>query len=62
MVVKTYRDFPGGSMVKTSPSSAGCVGSILGRGAKIPHAVRSKNQNIKQKHKEKGEAEDEIVT
>ena len=62
MVVKTYRDFPGGSMVKTSPSSAGCVGSILGRGAKIPHAVRSKNQNIQQKHKEKGEAEDEIVT
>ena len=57
-MVKTYRDFPGGSMVKTSPSNAGCVGSILGRGAKIPHAVRSK----KQKHMEKGEAEDEIVT
>ena len=54
MVVKTYRDFPGGSIIKTLPSNAGCVGSILGRGAKIPHAVRSKKQNIKQKHKEKG--------
>ena len=25
------------------------VGSILGQGAKIPHALRPKNQNIKQK-------------
>ena len=36
-------------MVKTSPSNAGGVGSIPGWGAKIPHASRPKNQNIKQK-------------
>ena len=36
-------------MVKTSPSNAGGAGSIPGRGAKIPHALRPKNQNIKQK-------------
>ena len=35
-------------MVKTSPSSAGGVGSIPGQGAKIPHASPPKNQNIKQ--------------
>ena len=33
-----YGDFPGGPVVKTSPSHAGGVGSIPGRGAKIPHA------------------------
>ena len=36
-------------MVKTSPSNAGSVGSIPGRGAKIPHASQPKNQSIKQK-------------
>ena len=36
-------------MVKTLPSNAGCVGSIPGRGSKIPHALSSKNQSIKQK-------------
>ena len=36
-------------MVRTSPSNAGGVGSIPGRGAKIPYASRPKNQNIKQK-------------
>ena len=36
-------------MVKTLLSSAGGAGSIPGRGAKIPHALRPKNQNIKQK-------------
>ena len=36
-------------MVKTSPSNAGHAGSIPGRGAKVPHASRPKNQNIKQK-------------
>ena len=36
-------------MVKTSPSNAGCVGSIPGRGAKIPHSSQPKHQNIKQK-------------
>ena len=37
-------------MVKTSPCNAGGVGSIPGRGAKIPHASltkkKKKNQNI----------------
>ena len=36
-------------MAKTSPSNAGGAGLIPGRGAKIPHASRPKNQNIKQK-------------
>ena len=36
-------------MVKTSPSNAEGVGSIPGRGARTPHALEPKNQNIKQK-------------
>ena len=36
-------------MVKISPSNAGGVGSIPGRGAKIPHASQPKSQNIKHK-------------
>ena len=36
-------------VVKTSPSNAGGVGSIPVQGAKIPHASRPKNQNIKHK-------------
>ena len=44
-----FRDFPGGPVVRTSHSNAGGVGSILGWGAKIPHALWLKNQNIKQK-------------
>ena len=43
------RDFPGGPVVKTSPSNARGVGSIPGQGAKIPHASWPKHQNIKQK-------------
>ena len=43
------RDFPGGPVVKTSPSSAGSGGSISGLGVKIPHAPWPKSQNIKQK-------------
>ena len=43
------QDFPGSPVVKTSPSNAGVVGFIPGRGAKIPHASWPKNQNIKQK-------------
>ena len=43
------RDFPGGPVVKTSPSNAGGAGSIPGRGAKIPHALQPRKQNIKQK-------------
>ena len=42
-------DFPGGPLVKTSPSSAGGVGLIPGRGAKVLHALWPKNQNMKQK-------------
>ena len=36
-------------VVKTLPSNAGGVGLIPGLGTKIPHALRPKNQNIKQK-------------
>ena len=49
VVNKQCRDFPGGSVVKTSPSNAVGVGSIPGQGAKIPHAAQPKNPNIKQK-------------
>ena len=42
-------DFPGDTVVKTSPSNAGGVGLIPGQGPKIPHAPWPKNQNIKQK-------------
>ena len=42
-------DFPGGPVVKTLPFNAGGAGSIPDWGAKIPHALRPKNQNIKQK-------------
>ena len=34
-------DFPGGPMVKTSPSYAGVVGLIPGQGAKIPFASKN---------------------
>ena len=34
-----YWDFPGGPGVKNLPSIAGKLGSILGQGTKIPHAV-----------------------
>ena len=43
------RDFPGGPVVKTSPSNAESVGSIPGWGAKIQHALWPK----KPKHKTK---------
>ena len=44
------RDFSGNPAVKILPSNAVSVGSILGWGAKIPHALWPKNQNIRQKH------------
>ena len=44
-----FRDFSGGPVVKTSPSNAGDAGLIPDEAAKIPHASRTKNQNIKQK-------------
>ena len=40
---------PGGPVVKTSHSIAGGARSIPHQGAKIPHALWPKNQNIKQK-------------
>ena len=43
--------FPGGPVVKTSPSNAGGAGSIPGQGAKIPHTSWPENQNIKIKIK-----------
>ena len=39
-----WGDFPGGSVVKTSPSNAGG-----GQGAMIPHTSQPKSQNIQQK-------------
>ena len=47
--IPCQRDFPGGSGLKTVSSNAGDAGSILVWGAKIPHALRPKNQNRKQK-------------
>ena len=43
--VKSYPGvFPGGLVAKILPSSAGGVGSIPGRGAKIPHASGQKTK------------------
>ena len=42
-------DLPAGPAVQTWTSSAGAVGSIPGQGAKIPHTLGQKYQNIKQK-------------
>ena len=36
-------DFPGGPVVKASPSNAGGVGSIPGQGVKIPYASQLRN-------------------
>ena len=44
-------DLLGGPVVKTLPSNAGGVGLIPGRRAKIPHALRPKNQNTGEKKK-----------
>ena len=41
--------FPGSGVVNTSPSIARGAGSFPGQGAKIPHTLRPKNQNVKQK-------------
>ena len=43
----SFRDFPHGPMIKTSPSNAGDMGLIPDRGAKIPHVLGPKYQNIK---------------
>ena len=41
---RKQRDFPGGPVVKTSPSNIGGAGSIPGWEAKIPHALQPKSQ------------------
>ena len=43
----TKRDFPGGAVVKISPSNAEDVGSIHSWRAKLPYTSWSKNPNIK---------------
>ena len=40
------RDFPGGPVVKTSASSSGGTGLILGWRAKIPYASWPENESI----------------
>ena len=40
------RDYPGGPLIKTSPSKAGGAGSISGQRTRIPHASQPKNQSI----------------
>ena len=46
-------DFPGGPVVKILPSNARNVGSILGRGTKIPHVSQpeKKKKNINKRQK-----------
>ena len=44
------RDLPSGSVVWTLPSITGDADLIPGQGAKIPHALRPKTQNMKQKY------------
>ena len=46
---KNRWDVPCSPVVKTWPSSADDVGFNLDWGAKIPHALWSERQNIKQK-------------
>ena len=43
-LISKLRDFPGGPVVKTSPSSIGDENLIPGQEAKIPQASRPKNQ------------------
>ena len=45
------QDFPGGPGVKNPPSSAGDVGSIPGRGTRIPHATRQLNPQASTREK-----------
>ena len=44
---RPVRDFPGGPVVQTSPSTVGGAGSILGWRAKIPGASRPKKPKQK---------------
>ena len=43
-IKSNMRDFPGGPVVKNPPSSARDMGSIPGRGTKIPHAIKQLSQ------------------
>ena len=43
------RDFPGGPVVKTLPSSAGGAGLIPGQGARVPHASWPKKKKATSK-------------
>ena len=45
----TMWDFPGGPVVKISPSNAGDVCSTPGQGAEISYASWPKHWNVKQK-------------
>ena len=47
MYLKIYERYFPGSVVETSPSSAGGVGSIPGEGTKILHALFSCPFNLK---------------
>lgn len=44
--------FPGGPLVKTTPSNAEGVGSVPGRGAKIPHMPCGQKHKSKQTNPE----------
>ena len=46
---KWIGDLPGDPAVKTSPSNVGDLNLIRGQGAKIPHDLQPKKQDIKQK-------------
>ena len=50
---RQHREFPSNTVVKTSPSNAGGVRSIPGRGAKIPHASQPKTKKKKKRKKKK---------
>ena len=44
-----FGEFPGGPVVKTSPSNARVTVSIPGQGAKIPHTLWLKSKHKKEK-------------
>ena len=44
-------DFPGGTVIRNSPSNAGDMGSIPGQGTKIPHATWCSQRQNKQTNK-----------
>ena len=47
--------FPGGPVVKNPVSSEGSIGSIPGRGTKVPHAARCSQKCLKMKTQTCGE-------